>query len=327
MKSLSGGIDYQVNKIFIESKIFCPGESKHKDKNRARGLLSLQEQPAISQNISKYTRIHAYSTAQDYKDTWHLFARFAKREFGLKDITLTSVNHIQAYLEDRIAAEISISTWIKEAAHLCKFQNALEAFIAKYQMDRGSEDFRPAINQLRPIARNSLSQKYKRGGYIDPLEVIAQIRNPRSRLVAQVQFEGGARLHEATVIKQSQLDGFVIDPLTNEQKGRVHLDNTKGGKARDIHVLPDTFRSLEREIKKEMCRLSVNQKTYAAHVAEAAKMTGESNRGTHDFRYSFAHNRYLELTDGKVGLCHEQAIQQISWEMGHERAAITMHYL
>jgi len=327
MKSLSGSIDYQINKIFMESKIFCPGESKHKDKNRARDLLSEQQQPAISQNISKHTRIHAYSTAEDYKDTWHSFARFAKREFDLKDITLTSIDHIQAYFEDRIASKISISTWIKEAAHLSKFQNALELFVSKYQMDRAVGDFRLAINQLRPIARNCLSERYKRGGYIDPLGVISHIPNQRSRLVARIQFEGGARLREAVLIKQSQMLGFDMDPVTKKQKGKVHLSDTKGGKPRDIYLAPDTFRSLQEEINKELSRFSIKQKTYAAHIAEAAKMTGESNCGTHDFRYSFAQNRYLELTDAKVGLCHEQAIQQISWEMGHERASITMHYL
>jgi integrase len=327
MKVLRGSVDHQLNQIFLDSKIFVPGTSRHKDKNCARDILSSDNEPGTSQNISRLSNIYSYSSAQDYKDTWHLFGRYAKRRLGIKDMTTLNADHIVSYLEKRIDDRISLNTWKKEAAHLGKLQNALDLFSKKYGIKRNYADFRIAINSLRPLAKKILSLRYKKGGYIDPVEVINAVENYKSKIVAKIQLEGGARLREAVLMKKNQLCGLCKDPITKKPKGKVHLVDTKGGKPRDIFIFPDTFRLLQMEIEKKRGQLSIAQKTYMAHIAAAAKLTGESNRGTHDFRYCFAQNRYAELTGDVVGMCHEQVIQQISWEMGHERASITMHYL
>jgi hypothetical protein len=327
MKSLCGSVDHQLTVIFKQSGIFGPGESKHKDKKRARDLLRAKNQTASPQNIAIHTKIHSYETAGDYKDTWHSFGHFAREKMGLKDLTLTSSLHIQAYLEKRMEDRISIGTWKKEAAHLGKLQNALEAFVARKQMDRTYEDFRETINELRPLARSELAKHYKVGGYDDPIEVLNCLDSGDSHLVGRIQHEGGARLREAVRFVAAQLLGVCEDPITRKVKGRLHLKDTKGGKPRDIYVSLRTYQDLQRAIVRGNGLFMINQKTYASHLARAAQAAGESNQGTHDLRYCFAQERYVELTHAKVGLAHEQAIQQISWEMGHERASITMHYL
>ncbi len=90
------------------------------------------------------------------------------------------------------------------------------------------------------------------------------------------------------------------------------------------------FTVLEKTVAFHGGVLHVSMVSYAKAVRQAASRAGEALGGTHAFRYCFARKRYKELTmglSGKCGLTHEAAIQQISWEMGHERASITMLYL
>lgn len=319
---MRGSVNWQMNQIFTESGIFRPGESKHQDKEDARSVLEEKGQTGTSQAIASHTTIHSYDTARDYKDTWHTFGHFAREELKLKDFTRTEAHHIQAYLEKRIAEGISYGSWRKEAAHLGKLGNALTMYAEKQGIDRGY-DFRSGINELRAVAQRELQSKDTIRGYMNPEKVISGISNPIFNLLAQIQLEGGARLHEVTLIRPEQLRGLGNDPQTGKPVGILHLTNTKGGKPRDIQLTPKTYNRLEKTLEKGVVKES--QGSYRKAVVRAAQVTKERVQGTHDFRYCYARNRYMELT--KTGKVPEVAHQIISREMGHERADITIHYL
>lgn len=314
---MRGSVNWQINTIFIDSGIFQPGTSKHTAKIEAKEQLKAAGMKMASPNVADKTAMYGYS-ANDYKDTWHTFGHYCKQELGVKDMTKIETRHVQSYLEKRMVAGIEYGTWNKEAAHLAKFGNALDRYDGK---ERG---FRHSIKDLRSLAKDHLPRSSKKfGGFQQPGRVYHNL-NDKYALAAKIQHEGGARLREAALIKESQLRGLQVDPITGQEKGVIHLTDTKGGKPRDIQVTPATYKKIELAIK-DSGEIRVDRSAYRAAVSRAAKAAGEQRTGTHDFRYCFAKARYDEVVS--KGYTHEQALQQTSWEMGHERADITTLYL
>ena len=325
---MRGSINHQVNLIFTKSGIFRPGESKHEAKQTAREELARQGLSATSDKLAAKTAIYSYNTAEKYKDTWHDLAHYAKQEYGLRDITKLESEHIKGYLEQRIADGIKYSSFQRECAALSKFELALNKFAQevgdKYGASKSEFSFREAIESTREIAKETLDRDIKDRGFENAREVISNITREESKIAASIQYEGGARISEACFIKESQLKGVTIDKMTGQEVGKIHLDNTKGGKERNIFVSKDTYQKLEQYINQHG-EFKLSKNTYSHDVNAAAKTAGERVTDTHSFRYNFAQSRYNQYLES--GHTHEQALQGVSWEMGHERADITLHYL
>ncbi|MCC8194396.1 MAG: hypothetical protein LIP28_07100 [Deltaproteobacteria bacterium] len=333
---MRGSVDYQINCIFKESGIFRPGTSRHREKSIARSSLNRQGYAATSEALASATGLHSYTYARDCKDTWHRLGHFARERMGLKDMTKLNAEHVEHYLLKRMKDGISYASWKKEAAHIGKLDNALREFVGT----TSNTDFElPGIRmaaldpELRFMARETLDSSRKTLGHFDnPEAVITGMKcgsQPLYALVAQVQLEGGARCREACLISKEQLSGLAVDPLTGRTRGRILLTDTKGGKPRTIQVGTELYAELGKVIA-VAGKLHVSMGSYAKAVRTAARAFGETLGGTHAFRYCFARRRYKELTMPSpvgAGLTHEAAIQQVSWEMGHERADITLLYL
>jgi len=326
---MRGGIGWQVNTVFKHSNIFQPGTSKHEAKMEAREELAKQGLSATSDKLGARTAIYSYGTASKYKDTWHSVAEFAKQEHGLRDITKLEASHIQAYLESKIAEGVKYSTFQRECAAIAKFEQALTRFAQsdvaeKYKVSNTEFNFKEAIESAREVAKETLSRDIKDRGFENAREVINNISRPESKIAANIQYEGGARLSEACFIKESQLKGVTIDKVTGQEVGKIHLDNTKGGKERDIMVSKETYLNLKAYINQHG-EFRVNKNTYSHDVNNASRQAGERVHDTHSFRYCYAQERYSQYLEANY--THEQALQSVSWEMGHERADITLHYL
>ncbi|WP_394027411.1 site-specific integrase [Desulfovibrio falkowii] len=333
---MRGSVDYQINRIFMDSGIFRPGTSRHKEKDAARKELAALDMATSSEALADATGLHSYTYARDCKDTWHRLGHFAKERMGLKDMGMLNCDHVEQYLLFRIQSGISYGSWKKEAAHAGKLENALRELSGT---NPETEFVSPGIRmaaldpELRTLAREQLAKGGKEFGHFHrPEAIIARMESsfqPESALIARIQLEGGARCREACRIIASQLHGVEPDPLTGEAKGRIHLTDTKGGKPRIIQVSTELYVKLEKAISASGV-LHAAMGSYAKAIRTAARAEGETLGGTHAFRYCFARGRYRELTmpaPSGPGLAHEAAIQQVSWEMGHERASITMLYL
>ena len=331
---MRGSVDYQINRIFTESGIFRPGASRHKEKNAARLSLAAENTPATSEAIADATGLHSYTYARDCKDTWHQLGRFAKESLYLKDMAKLDGFHVEAYLLRRIHDGISYPSWKKEAAHIGKLENALRELHVRKS---GDAFLSPGIRrtaldpELRTLARETLQRSAKTFGHFERPEAVIKALSPLDMaLVARVQHEGGARCREACRITEDQLLGLTADRFTGRTMGQIHLTDTKGGKPGTLLVSTGLYTDLEKTIAFHGGVLHVSMGSYAKAVRLAATRAGEALGGTHGFRYCFARRRYTELTmnlPGKRGLTHEAAIQQVSWEMGHERANITLLYL
>jgi len=315
---MRGSINYQVNKIFVESGIFCPGESKHaaKEVARSNGVNTWSE-------LGRELKIYSYRTAEVYKDTWHDFGRWAKEHLKIKDVEKYTGEHVKAYLESRIADGVKYSTFERECSALAKFENALNMWAEKNGSDV-KYSFRDAIKEVKVEAREVLDRSIETRAYDNPRELINNIRDDFYKTVASVQYESGARINEVWQIEKSDLNGLRQDPLTGETKGWLSVEG-KGGKEREIAVSQETYQRVS-EIVERQENLHFDKNEYRETLKEAAEISGQDYTGSHGLRWNFAQERMEELSE-KTSLTYEEKLQQVSWEMGHERADITEHYL
>ena len=73
-----------------------------------------------------------------------------------------------------------------------------------------------------------------------------------------------------------------------------------------------------------MC-INVKQSTYREALHIACDVVGQDWNGTHGMRHNFAQDRMAELQG--EGMSYNQALAQVSAEMGHHRLEITEIYM
>lgn len=315
---IRGSINFQVNKVFVESGIFQPGTSKHTEKSIAR-----ENGAKTWADLGQKLHIYSYGTAETYKDTWHQCAKWAKENLGVKDIEKLQASHIKAYLETKIADGIKYNSFERECAALAKFGNALNMYAAQAGKDTTYE-FREAIREIKQEASQTLDRTVETRAYEDPKGVISAINDRTYQVVASIQHEGGARLNEVWRIEKEDLKGLKEDPHTGKQMGVIEVVG-KGGKEREIHVSPETYQAVASIVEREG-NLNFDKDHYREALKEAAIESGQDYHGSHGLRWNFAQERMSEL-ESKTSMTYEERQQEIAWEMGHERADITERYL
>lgn len=304
---MRGGMGYQVTTVFNQSGIFNPSESKHEAKAEARA-----EGARTSADVAEKTQIYSYQTAESYKDVWHQVADFAQINCGLKDIEKLSSTEIKAYLESRAAEGVAASTFAKECAAINKFENALSAYADKRGTGR-EYNFREVTHQVKVEQGKSLERADPHRAYSNPQGVIGELERADHKLAAALQHTGGGRITEINLIKASQLKG----------NNRVEVKG-KGGKVRELQVSEKIYNELKNHIEKNG-NFKIDKDAYGRDLRAAALSSGQDATGSHGLRWNFAQDRMSELqSSGKV---YEQALAQVSREMGHERSDITEHYL
>lgn len=330
---MRGSVNYQMNILFKESGIFTPGTSRHQDKQKVRQQLSLIGEPASSTALGAKTGLYSFSYAEDCKDTWHKLGHFAREEFRIRDMLNLRGAHVEAYLLKRVDDGISYRTWGKESSHLGKLEVALQMHFFRECFPREEFGIYSVIRdgELREYAKQRLGNQQKEyGEFRDPITVmdsLCRMGNEVFELVAYVQWQGGARRREACLIRKDQLQGIKHRLHEKYPQGQILLTDTKGGRVREISVAENVYLRIEHIIER-YGELKVSQNSYANAVRDAARQCGEMNHGTHAWRYCFARSRYQALTRSELKrLAHEEALQQVSWELGHSRATITCHYL
>lgn len=315
---MRGGIGWQVTHVFQKSGIFKEGESKHEAKASARA-----EGAKTWHDIGKVVGIFSFKTAETYLDTWHQCARFCKTEFGLCDIEKISPDHVKAYLESKMDRGVTFVYFQKEAAALQKFEVALNQFSksSNYQ-------FSDTIKEVSKVAAEELPRNDVSRQYASPKELVSIVIDPKYKLAAQMQLEGGCRIAEIGLLKAFQLVGRKEDQISRQTKGVISLDNCKGGKDRDVFVSLAAYERLQDHMADNGGKfiLRGQENSYRAALKEASFSSGQSYQGSHGLRWSFAHARHAQCMSS-ANMSYEQALSQVSHEMGHERSDITSHYL
>jgi integrase len=272
----------------------------------------------------KQGKISSYRTMETYRDVWNEFGAFAKESMGVRDLEKVDGDHVEFFMRAKMAEDVSKQYLEKITSALGALERALERFTAAQYGAAKEYDFSQRLEVLHEAKAGGLKDGYHDRAYLHPERVIEHLKEAEHRLAAQLQREGGPRLEGVSLIKEEQLRGHGVDPFTGREVG-VFYTEEKGGKGGEVKVSPEAYERLREHIEKEGS-FAIDQREYQRDVQEAAVAAGEEPEGSHGFRWNFAQERMEELQE-KGKLNYDQARQEVSWEMKHERANITEHYL
>ncbi|MFA5455947.1 MAG: hypothetical protein WC272_11595 [Sulfurimonas sp.] len=212
----------------------------------------------------------------------------------------------------------------KISAALGKLEIALKLF--SYDIHGAQKEYDFSIRQtildeardLKFVANNYHNRAYK-----NPELLINNLKNPLHRLAAKIQHEGGARIEGVALIKPEQLLGTRQDGITNTQKGTI-FTKEKGGKEGEVLVTLNIYNELQNYLSQNP-KFKINRQAYYEDIKQAALLSNETPEASHGLRWNFAKRRMFEYA--QAGYSYEESLQQVSCEMKHNRASITLHYL
>lgn len=261
---------------------------------------------------------------ESYRSIWNNFFNYLKEHWHLKDCEKIEAFHVAAYMDYKIEYYPSKQYLEKISAALGKLELALKHFAKNIHGEFKEYDFsirQTLLDEARDL--NYVVNNYHNRAYMNPEALISNLINPLHRLAATIQYEGGARIEGVALIKNNQLLGTKIDEIANTCKG-ILLTKEKGGKEGEVLISLDTYGQLQTYLSKTKL-FKINRHAYYDDIRQAALLCKESSEASHGLRWNFAKQRMFEYA--RAGYNYEQSLQQVSYEMKHNRASITKHYL
>ena len=286
----------------------------------------VKKEERIDSDHENYLYVSSYKTMETYRSVWNNFFNYLKEHWSLKNCELITSEHIEAYFEYKTGYYPSKQYAEKISSALGKLETALNEYSKNNHTMSCIYDFSVRLDFLKRAKKNaSFADKYRNRTYTKPELVINALEDENHKIAARIQLEGGARSEGVTLIRKEQLKGYRIDKITGERKGVVQTKE-KGGKVGDVFVSPATYDRLSDTIENTNRNLfKIRYDKYAEDIRKACIVAGETPKGSHGFRWTFAQNRVR--TYQANGYSYQQALQGVSWEMKHFRASITEHYL
>lgn len=278
----------------------------------------------INPNHEHYQKVASYKTMESYRSIWNNFFNYLKEHWNIKDFEKIEAQHIAAYMDYKIEYYPSKQYFEKISASLGKLEIALKLFAKNIHNEIREYDF--SIRQIILDEARDLkyvANNYHNRAYNNPELLIKNLQNPLHKLAAFIQYEGGARIEGVALVKPEQLLGNRLDAITNTQKG-VIFTKEKGGKEGEVLVSLDTYNKLENYLSQNP-KFKINRQSYYIDIKQAAILSNETPEASHGLRWNFAKRRMFEYA--KAGYSYAQSLQEVSYEMKHNRASITEHYL
>ncbi|WP_151946817.1 site-specific integrase [Aliarcobacter butzleri] len=271
-----------------------------------------------------YQMVSSYKTMESYRRVWNNFFNYLKEHWKIRDFEKIESQHIQAYMDYKIEYYPSKQYLEKISAALGKLEIALKLFAKNIHNKNREYDFsirQVILDQARDL--KFVANNYHNRAYSNPLLLISNLQNSMNKLAAKIQLEGGARIEGVSLIKPEQLLGIKIDKVTKTQKGII-FTKEKGGKQGEVLVIVETYKELENYLSTNP-KFKINRQDYYNDIKQAALISKEIAEGSHGLRWNFAKKRMFEY--GKAGYSYSDSLQEVSYEMKHNRASITEHYL
>ncbi|TLS95639.1 site-specific integrase [Aliarcobacter cibarius] len=284
----------------------------------------LKKEDKINPNHEYYKMVSSYKTMESYRRVWNNFFIYLKEHWKIKDFEKIEAQHIEAYMDYKIEYYPSKQYLEKISAALGKLEIALKKFsknIHKIEKDYDFSIRQVILDQTRDL--KFVANNYHNRAYNNPELLISNLKNSMHQLAAKIQLEGGARIEGVALIKPEQLLGIKTDKVTKTQKGII-FTKEKGGKQGEVLVSLETYAELENYISLNS-KFKINRQDYYNDIKQAALISKEISEGSHGLRWNFAKRRMFEY--GKAGYSYSDSLQQVSYEMKHNRASITEHYL
>lgn len=283
-----------------------------------------KKEDRINPNHKHYQKVASYKTMESYRSIWNNFFNYLKEHWGLKDFEKIEAQHIAAYMDYKIEYYPSKQYLEKISASLGKLEFALKLFAKNIHNEIREYDFsirQTLLDEARDL--KYVANNYHNRAYNNPELLISNLQNPLHKLAVTIQYEGGARIEGVALVKPEQLFGTKLDTITNTQKGII-FTKEKGGKEGEVLVSLDTYKKIENYLSKHP-KFKINRQAYYEDIKQSALLSNETPEASHGLRWNFAKRRMLEYA--KAGYSYAQSLQEVSYEMKHNRASITEHYL
>lgn len=271
-----------------------------------------------------FEKISSFQTATTYRKVWENSFHYFREHWQIKNPELITGDMVSAYMDYKVAYHPSKQYLEKISAAMGKLEIALKHYtLAKYG-EASDYDFsirQTILNETRNL--DLVADNYHNRAYQNPELLIESLSNDLHRLAATIQYEGGARIEGVGLIKPDQLQGIRFDSITKTDKG-VLTTCEKGGKEGDVLVTLATYNELLEYFKTNK-RFKIDRQKYSYDIRNTCECIGITPEGSHALRWNFAKRRMMEYA--QAGYTYEQSLQAVSWEMKHNRANITEHYL
>ena len=284
----------------------------------------LKKEDKINPNHEYYQMVSSYKTMESYRRVWNNFFNYLLEHWKIRDFENIEAQHIQAYMDYKIEYYPSKQYLEKISAALGKLETALKNFsknIHKIEKDYDFSIRQTILNEARDL--KLVASNYHNRAYNNPELLIYNLKNSLHQLAAKIQLEGGARIEGVALIKLEQLLGIKIDKVTKIEKGSIYTKE-KGGKQGEVLISLETYKELENYLSTNP-KFKINRRDYYNDIKQAAFASREIAEGSHGLRWNFAKRRMFEY--GKADYSYSDSLQQVSYEMKHNRASITEHYL
>ena len=277
----------------------------------------------INQNSSEFKRVASYQSMQSYRRVWNNLGMYIKDVYGIDDMEKIDEEHIINYIEEKIATGISHLYLKKISSAIGKLEFTLNLVSREFGKNV-QYDFSIRHTIVINALKNELTaNNYRDRAYTTPTSVITLLKDEHHKLAASIQEHGGTRAEGIICIKSSQLLGIRFDEIEKMEVG-VIMTKEKGGKEGEVLLTIEDYNKLKTIIERDDV-FRVNYNSYTKDIQNACRILGVKPEGTHGFRWCFAQRRYRAYTE--QGYNHHQALQEVSYEMKHNRPDITSHYV
>jgi len=281
----------------LSNTIRGTGESKREAK---------QNSEIVGRNgQARSDKLHSKSEITNFRSTASQYFQYLKDNGGIKGNVTTET--ATAFINEKIEkGEWKGSTANTNIHHMQSIAIAFEKNGLKADINT-----KEIADNLKDIGHD-LSKTHENRAYNNPQAVVNNMQSSQHYISAVLQHEAGLR----------------VDDATNSEKWTINNDNTltisgsKGGITYTTAPLSQEVVQMVREAKENDYRANID--SYRNDLKEAVEKSGETWQSTHGLRYNFAQERLEQLkqeTDTK------EALEQVSLELGHSRAEITLHYL
>jgi hypothetical protein len=271
-----------------------------------------------------YQKLASYGSSTAYRAIWENFFNYLREHWKIKDAEKITGDMVVSYMDYKIGYHPSKQYLEKISAAIGRLEIALKHYTKNKYGEAKEYDF--SVRQfILDESRNLdlVADNYHNRSYENPELLIGSLSDDSFRLAAKIQESGGCRLEGVALIKFDQLHGIRFDSITGTDKG-VIFTKEKGGKEGDVLISLEIYEELLEHITVHR-DFKINRQKYSADIRETCTKLGITAEGSHAFRWNFAKRRMMEYA--RAGYAYEQSLQAVSWEMKHNRANITEHYL
>jgi len=146
----------------------------------------------------------SFKTAKEYIGVWLQLASHVRENFGINKVTDIRPEHIESFIEQK--ADLSPKSLKNISSAIGKLESIIEQKLG-LEVDFGSREDLSGRWLANKIA-SEMEYSPSRGAYENPQALVENLSSPTHQLVAELQWQGGFRIHEVAGIRESSFKSW-----------------------------------------------------------------------------------------------------------------------